>query len=88
MASKLVKNATAPTPRVAVAMMVTRAAWKRRSHASAACTLGSTMLRIGSLVDVGVPLAWAGAGAAGGAVGWVVGMAGAPWVSGWWGRGR
>src|SRR6266545_250637 len=47
MASKLVKNATAPTPTATAAMMVTTAAWKRRSHASAAWTLGSTMLGIG-----------------------------------------
>src|SRR6266542_6245220 len=47
MASKLVKNATAPTPTATAAMMVTNAAWKRRSHASAAWTLGSTMLGIG-----------------------------------------
>src|SRR6266545_2160641 len=44
MASKLVKNATAPTPAATTAMPPTTAAWKRRSHASAAWTLPSTML--------------------------------------------
>src|SRR6266511_2629569 len=44
MASKLVKNATAPTPPATAAMTVTTAAWKRRSHVSAAWTLGSAML--------------------------------------------
>src|SRR6266545_8415146 len=66
MASKLVKNATAPTPSAAAAMMATSAAWKRRSHASAACTLGSAML--GIVCVVGVPLG----SAVGGAAGWML----------------
>src|SRR6266536_4243069 len=44
MASKLVKNATAPTAAATAAMTLTTAAWKRRSHASAAWTLGSSLL--------------------------------------------
>src|SRR6266511_3862923 len=66
MASKLVKNATAPTPTAAAAMTATTAAWKRRSHASAAWTLGSAML--GIVCVVGVPLG----SAAGGAAGWML----------------
>src|SRR6266545_4275556 len=65
MASKLVKNATAPTPTAAAAMMVTSAAWKRRSHSSAACTLGSPMLGIpGGVLIGGLGLGWAAGGAA------------------------
>src|SRR6266511_3688308 len=48
MASKLVKNATAPTPAATTAMLPTTAAWKRRSHASAAWTPASTMLGSGA----------------------------------------
>src|SRR6266511_4132542 len=72
MASKLVKNATAPTPTAAAAMMVTTAAWKRRSQASAAWTLGSPMLGIccGLAFIVGLPPGWA----AGGAAVWVLGI--------------
>src|SRR6266540_3587408 len=72
MASKLVKNATAPTPTAAAAMMVTTAAWKRRSHASAAWTLGSVRLGIwcGLAFIVGLPPGWA----AGGAAVWVLGI--------------
>src|SRR6266516_42944 len=73
MASKLVKNATAPTPTATAAMMVTTAAWKRRSHASAACTLGSAMLGgrgcWGVARIVGLPLGWAADAAAGLVVG-------------------
>src|SRR6266508_1808972 len=65
MTSKLVKNATAPTPTAAAAMMVTSAAWKRRSHSSAACTLGSPMLGIpGGVLIGGLGLGWAAGGAA------------------------
>src|SRR6266496_4210113 len=58
MASKLVKNATAPTAPATAAMMATSAAWKRWSQASAAWTVGSAMLRIGGGVRVGRP-GWA-----------------------------
>src|SRR6266511_460202 len=54
MASKLVKNATAPTPAATTAMLPTTAAWKRRSHASAAWTPASTML--GSAAGWGLAL--------------------------------
>src|SRR6266511_2087991 len=69
MASKLVKNATAPTPPATAAMMPTSAAWKRCSQASAAWTVGLTMLRIvGCGVGVGVGPGWA----AGGVTGWLL----------------
>src|SRR6266498_6030048 len=91
MASKLVKNATVPTAVATAAMMVTTAAWKRRSHASAACTLGSTMLGIwygwGVARMLGVPLG----SAAGEAARRLVGMAaGTPSISGtaWLADGR
>src|SRR6266545_1388190 len=65
MASKLVKNATPPTPTAAAAMTVTTAAWKRRSHASAAWTVGSVMLGIWCGVCIlGVTPGWAVGGAA------------------------
>jgi uncharacterized membrane protein AbrB (regulator of aidB expression) len=74
MASKLVKNATAPTPPATAAITVTTAAWKRRSHVSAAWMLGSTMLGICcGLLIVGLSLGWAAGEEGGGlavGIGW------------------
>src|SRR6266487_4625752 len=79
MASKLVKNAMAPTAPATAAMLVTTAAWKRRSHASAAWTLGSVMLggRSGCGFACIVSLRWVGPPARRRSWWWA--SAGAPW---------